>query len=187
MAFKIGQVAVHKRDSKPVIYCGTDLSKTDGTVLWTPLTGVNYVNRSWFLETHMPVKRDGRVYYGIAYREQDQHLEYFDENLIEARRGDFMVALEDVSRKLVHENVRVAKKTDADSKKTWGAILMSLGIIINLIGYYVYMGLLPTDLLAPDYLSRFMYAYGVQMTFLAIGGIMSLIGFILLLDWFKSK
>ncbi|MFQ5884747.1 MAG: hypothetical protein ACE5IO_06570 [Thermoplasmata archaeon] len=74
-----------------------------------------------------------------------------------------------------------------EDKKIYGLLLWVLSIVTSAVGYFVYTSLLPTDYLHFDSFTQMMHASNVMMVFLAAAGIMGVIGFILVLDWYKSK
>ncbi len=76
---------------------------------------------------------------------------------------------------------------ELEAKRNWAAILLISAVLASTTGFFVYMSLIGNDYLSPGYISRLMYASSIMMAFSAAGGIMGVIGFILLLDWFKSK
>ena len=78
---------------------------------------------------------------------------------------------------------------EQEEKKKYGSIMIPVGIVAIVVGFYVYLQLLATDPLPPDYLSQVMVSSGVFVGFscILVGFVVSMIGLTLLIDWNRSK
>ena len=78
---------------------------------------------------------------------------------------------------------------EQDEKKRYGSLMILVGVISIVVGLFVYLELLATDPLPPDYLSQVIVSSGVFVGFscVGVGVVLSLMGFVLLIDWYRSK
>ncbi|UCH03919.1 MAG: hypothetical protein JSW05_10050 [Candidatus Thorarchaeota archaeon] len=78
---------------------------------------------------------------------------------------------------------------EQEEKKRYGSLMVLVGVVSIVVGFYVYLELLATDPLPPDYLSQVIVSSGVFVGFssIVVGFVVSLIGLTLLIDWYRSK
>jgi uncharacterized membrane protein (DUF485 family) len=78
---------------------------------------------------------------------------------------------------------------EQEDKKKYGSMMLPVGVVTIVVGFFVYLELLATDPPPLDYLSQVMVSSGVFVGFscILVGFVVSMIGLTLLVDFYKSN
>lgn len=73
---------------------------------------------------------------------------------------------------------------EQEDKKKYGPMMLPVGVVTIVVGFFVYLELLATDPQPLDYLSQVMVSSGVFVGFscILVGFVLSMIGLTLLMD-----